>query len=96
MSDSGTAPAPLSECPGRVVGQAAQNDLTLRVFYASQARGTNCVAATHQGPVTAPGFLRIEIRTDGYAGNQWPTYATRDGEPGASEVVGAYLIGTDG
>jgi hypothetical protein len=95
-SDSSRAPAPLSECPGRVVGQLTEHDVTLRVFYDSQARGTNCVAAIHQGPVTAPGFLRIEIRVDGSTGTDWPRYMARDGSPGAAEVAGAYLIGTDG
>ena len=95
-SGTGTARTRLSTCPGRVVGQVTENDVTLRVYYDEQARGMNCLSVTHQGPVTAPGFLRAEIRIDGYTGTDWPRYASEDGAPGAAEVTGAYLIGTDG
>jgi hypothetical protein len=78
------------------VGQATENDLTLRVYYDAQARGMNCASATHQGAVTAPGFLRVEIRVDGYTGTDWPRYDSKDGAPGVADVAGAYLIATDG
>ena len=95
-SDNGTERTRLSTCPGQVVGQATQNDLTLSVYYDAQARGMNCASAGHQGAVTAPGFLRVEIRVDGYTGTDWPRYDSKDGAPGVAEVAGAYLIATDG
>lgn len=95
-STPGPARTRLAGCPGRVVGQTTQNDLTLRIYYADQAGGTNCLSVTHQGAVTAPGFLRAEIRVDGYPGTDWPRYASEDGDPGAAEVAGAYLVGTNG
>lgn len=95
-SPTGTARTRMSSCPGRVVSQTTQSDLTLRIYYAEQAGGTNCLSVAHQGPVTAPGFLRAEIRIDGYTGTDWPRYASEDGAPGAAEVTGAYIVGTNG
>jgi hypothetical protein len=94
-SDTTTAPAPLASCPGRVVGESTENDITLRLYYDGQAKGVNCVSAVHHGTVTPPGYLRIEIRFADYTGTSWPEFASQDGAPGATEVTGTYLIGTD-
>ena len=94
-SDTTTAPAPLSSCPGRVVGESTENDITLRLYYDGQAKGVNCVSAVHHGTVTPPGYLRTEIRFADYTGTSWPDYASQDGAPGAAEVTGTYLIATD-
>jgi hypothetical protein len=93
---TGPAPTPLASCPGREVGQHTANDLTVRIYYDSQSRGLNCVAAVHLGPVTPPGYLQVEIRIADYTGTSWPRYASKSGDPGAAEVGGAYLVGTDG
>jgi len=95
-SGEATAPAPLASCPGHVVGQQVVSDLTVRVYYDTQARGLNCVAAVHNGTVTPPGYLQVEIRIADYTGTSWPRYASKTGAPGVAEVSGAYLIGTDG
>ena len=95
-SGEGTAPAPLASCPGHLVGQQTASDLTVRVYYDTQARGLNCVAAVHNGTVTPPGYLQVEIRIADYTGTSWPRYASKTGAPGVAEVSGAYLIGTDG
>jgi hypothetical protein len=94
-SDTTTAPAPLSSCPGRVVGESTEHDTTLRLYYDGQAKGVNCVSAVYHGTVTPPGYLRIEIRFADYTGTSWPQYASQDGAPGAAEVTGTYLIATD-
>jgi len=94
-SDTRNAPAPLSSCPGRVVGESTENDITLRLYYDGQAKGVNCVSAVHHGTVAPPGYLRIEIRFADYTGTSWPEYASQDGAPGAAEVTGTYLIATD-
>ena len=94
-SDTTTAPTPLSSCPGRVVSQTTENDITLRLYYDAQAKGVNCVSAVHHGTVTAPGYLLIEIRFADYTGTSWPQYASQTGAAGASEVTGTYLIETD-
>ena len=94
-SDLTTAPTPLSSCPGRVVSQTTENDITLRLYYDAQAKGVNCVSAVHHGTVTAPGYLLIEIRFADYTGSSWPQYASQTGAAGASEVTGTYLIETD-
>ena len=90
------SPAPLASCPGSVVGQHTANDLTVRISYDARSGGLNCVTAVHTGPVTPPGYLRAEIRIADYTGTSWPRYASTTGAPGAAEVGGAYLIGTDG
>ena len=94
-SDTTTPPTPLSSCPGRVVGESTENDITLRLYYDSQAKGVNCVSAVHHGTVTPPGYLRIEIRFADYTGTSWPEYASQAGAAGAAEVTGTYLIATD-
>jgi hypothetical protein len=94
-SSTTTAPTPLLSCPGRVVGERTENDITLRVYYDPQARGVNCVSAMHHGAVTSPGYLQTEIRFADYSGDSWPEFASQAGAPGAAEVSGTYLIATD-
>ncbi len=94
-SDTTTAPTPLSSCPGRVVGESTENDITLRVFYDGQAKGVNCASAVHHGAVTAPGYLVTEIRIADSTDTSWPQFASQAGSAGAAEVNGTYLIQTD-
>src|SRR5215212_7726823 len=74
----------LSTCPGWIVGQRTANGMTLRVFYDPQSGGLNCVSVTRNGVVTAPSYLRAELRFSSYSGSA-----------GAQVVSGAYLTAAD-
>lgn len=85
----------LSTCPGWIVGQKTANGITLRVYYDPQAGGLNCVSATRNGVVTAPSYLKAELRFSSYSGSAWPQYSSRVGAAGAQMVSGAYLTAAD-
>ncbi|HKF86722.1 MAG TPA: hypothetical protein VKB85_01455 [Propionibacteriaceae bacterium] len=85
----------LSTCPGWIVGQRTANGMTLRVFYDPQSGGLNCVSVTRNGVVTAPSYLRAELRFSSYSGSAWPQYSSRVGAAGAQVVSGAYLTAAD-
>jgi hypothetical protein len=69
--------------------------MTLRVFYDPQSGGLNCVSVTRNGVVTAPSYLRAELRFSSYSGSAWPQYSSRVGAAGAQVVSGAYLTAAD-
>ena len=84
----------LSTCPGWIVGQKTANGITLRVYYDPQAGGLNCVSATRNGVVTAPSYLKAELRFSSYPVR--PGLSTsRVGAAGAQMVSGAYLTAAD-
>lgn len=85
----------LSTCPGWIVGQKTANGITLRVYYDPQAGGLNCVSATRNGVVTAPSYLKAELRFSSYSGSAWPQYSSRVGASGVQMVSGAYLTAAD-
>jgi hypothetical protein len=85
----------LSTCPGWIVGQKTANGTTLRVYYDPQAGGLNCVSAVRNGAITAPSYLKAEIRFSSYSGSSWPQYSSRVGASGAVAVSGAYLTAAD-
>jgi hypothetical protein len=85
----------LSTCPGWVVGQRTANGMTLRVYYDPQAGGLNCVSATHNGAITAPSYLKTELRFSSYSGSAWPEYTSQAGASGARTVSGAHLTAAD-
>ena len=85
----------LSTCPGWIVGQKTANGITLRVYYDLQAGGLNCVSATRNGVVTAPSYLKAELRFSSYSGSAWPQYFLAVGAAGAQMVSGAYLTAAD-
>jgi hypothetical protein len=95
VTNSSTAPAALSNCPGHVVRESTENDITLRVYYDPQAKGVNCVAAVRHGSVSPPSYLQVELRVAAYSGTEWPQYATQSGAPGVASLRGIYLVGTD-
>ncbi|MEP6648665.1 MAG: hypothetical protein ABJA74_01945 [Lapillicoccus sp.] len=94
-SSTTTAPGALSSCPGRVVRERTDNSITLRLYYDAQAKGVNCVAAVHNGAVTATGYLQTELRFASYAGTSWPGYASQAGKAGVANVSGIYLVATN-
>ena len=85
----------LSTCPGWIVGQKTANGITLRVYYDPQAGGLNCVSATRNGVITAPSYMKAEIRFASYSGSAWPQYSSRVGASGVQMVSGAYLTAAD-
>ncbi len=85
----------LSTCPGWIVGQKTANGMTLRVYYDPQSGGLNCVSVTRNGVVTAPSYLKAELRFSSYSGSAWPQYSSRVGAAGAQVVSGAYLTAAD-
>ena len=94
-TDTGVPGRYLSTCPGWIVGQRTANGMTLRVYYDPQAGGLNCVSATHNGAITAPSYLKTELRFSSYSGSAWPQYSSQTGASGVRTVSGAYLTAAD-
>lgn len=94
-TNTGIPGGSLSTCPGWVVGQKTANGMTLRVYYDPQSGGLNCVSATHNGAITAPSYLKTELRFASYSGSAWPEYSSRTGASGVRTVSGAYLTAAD-
>jgi hypothetical protein len=85
----------LSTCPGWIVGQKTANGMTLRVYYDPQAGGLNCVSVVRNGGMTAPSYLKAELRFSSYSGTAYPQYSSRAGASGVRAVSGAYLTAAD-
>jgi len=85
----------LVSCPGFIVGQRTASGLTLRVYYAPENGGTNCVSGTHNGSIGSTDYVRTEIRLSRYSGSSWPSYATATGAYGQETVTGAYVTNAD-
>lgn len=91
---------PLAACTGDLlstdrVGVGERGELTLQVFYSSDAGGRNCALVTRSGSARAlTGEMVVTLQFHSYDGRTWPRYATQRTTSGYRSG-GIYLDRTD-